>query len=139
MGLDMYLNAKRYLWNAEDELVNKLTENFPELGTAKVKAVTAEYGYWRKANAIHNGVDDCGNYEVSKDKLAELLKVVEEVLAKRKLAAKLLPTTSGFFFGDTKYDEYYFSDLEYTRDLIKRLVDAGDTLKGWYFEYHSSW
>jgi hypothetical protein len=147
MGLDMYLNAKRYLWHAEDELVNKLTENFPELGNAKVKEVTAEYGYWRKANAIHkwfvdnvqNGVDDCGNYEVSKDKLAELLKVVEEVLAKRKLADKLLPTTSGFFFGDTKYDEYYFSDLEYTRDIIKRLLDAGDTLKGWYFEYHSSW
>jgi hypothetical protein len=147
MGLDMYLNAKRYLWRNEDELVNKLTENFPELGDAKVKEVVAEYGYWRKANAIHKwfvdnvqeGVDDCGNYEVDKEQLAQLLAVVEEVLANRELADELLPTASGFFFGETKYDEYYFQDLEYTRDIIKRLVDAGDSFKGWYFEYHSSW
>lgn len=46
-----------------------------------------EIGYWRKANAIHNwfvenvqnGVDDCGEYEVSKSDLKELLSLCKEV------------------------------------------------------------
>ena len=53
MGLDMYLNAKRFLWDSEGELVKKLSDNFPELGDVRIKEVTAEAGYWRKANAIH--------------------------------------------------------------------------------------
>jgi hypothetical protein len=147
MGLDMYLNAKRYMWHNEEELSASISENFPELGNARFKQVVAEYGYWRKANAIHKwfvdnvqkGVDDCGSYEVSKEQLESLLELVEQVLAKRSLASKLLPTTSGFFFGETKYEDYYFEDLEYTRNLIKRIVDAGDSLKDWEFEYTSSW
>jgi hypothetical protein len=53
MGLDMYLNAKRYLWHSEDELATKVGEVFPELGDARVKEITAEVMYWRKSNAIH--------------------------------------------------------------------------------------
>ena len=146
MGLDMYLNAKRFLWNAEEEITNKLTENFPELNGAKINEVKAEVAYWRKANAVHkwfvdnvqNGVDDCGHYELGKDELKQLLEVVLEVLANRDRADELLPTASGFFFGDTKYDKYYFDDLEYTRDRLMKLT-AEDSMKGWYFEYHSSW
>ncbi len=70
MGLDMYLNAKRYLWHSEDNLAEQIAENFPELADARVKEITAEVMYWRKSNAIHKwfvdnvqgGVDDCGNY-----------------------------------------------------------------------------
>lgn len=84
MGLDMYLNAKRFLWHSESELADKLTENFPELGGAKVKEVIAEAMYWRKSNAIHkwfvdnvqNGEDDCGNYDVSREQLQALVGVI---------------------------------------------------------------
>jgi homoserine trans-succinylase len=146
MGLDMYLNAKRYLWNVEEDLAIKLTENFPELSGAKINEVKAEVAYWRKSNAVHkwfvdnvqNGVDDCGYYELGKDELKQLLEVVLEVLANRGRADELLPTASGFFFGDTKYDKYYFQDLEYTRDQLIKLTEE-DSMKGWYFEYHSSW
>ncbi len=58
MGLDMYL------MNVRNEEKIK-AENFIEVG------------YWRKANQIHNwfvknvqgGVDDCGYYGVTKEKL----------------------------------------------------------------------
>ena len=147
MGLDMYLNAKRFLFYGESELADKLSENFPELGEARIKDVIAEVGYWRKANAIHEwfvknvqgGTDDCGNYEVSKDALKKLLEVVEEVLADKSKASKLLPTTSGFFFGSTDYDEFYFNDLVYTKELIEGLLANTALCKNWYFEYHSSW
>lgn len=70
MGLDMYLlrTDKSNLNNDDDNL--------------------CDIGYWRKANQIHkwfvdnvqDGIDDCEYYEVSKDKLGELLKVCKEVL-----------------------------------------------------------
>ena len=147
MGLDMYLNAKRFLWNAEESVINKISESFPELGDAKIKQVTAEVGYWRKANAIHKwfvdnvqeGTDDCGTYEVSNEKLKELLELINKVLANKKQAHKLLPCVSGFFFGNTDYDKYYFEDLEYTKTLIEKLVNNETQMKDWYLEYHSSW
>lgn len=145
MGLDMYLNAKRYLWHNEDELSQKIAENFPNLGDKRVKEITVEAGYWRKANSIHawfvenvqRGEDDCGTYEVSKEQLQELLDLIEEVLANRTEANTKLPTKSGFFFGNTDYNDWYFEDLERTRDLLKDCLD--DKWNGWDFEYHSSW
>jgi hypothetical protein len=51
------------------------------------------------------------------------------------VAKELLPTQSGFFFGSTDYDKYYYDDLVYTRDVLdKLLAEPGDD-----FEYHSSW
>jgi hypothetical protein len=48
----------------------------------------------------------------------------------------MLPTASGFFFGSTEYDEYYFEELERTeRELNELLRD-----KTWdYLEYQASW
>ena len=53
MGLDMYLDAKRFLWFNENDLSKNISDNFPELGEVRIKEVTAEAGYWRKSNAIH--------------------------------------------------------------------------------------
>jgi hypothetical protein len=51
------------------------------------------------------------------------------------VAQELLPTQAGFFFGSTDYDEHYYEDLVYTRDVLdKLLAEPGDE-----FEYHSSW
>ena len=51
------------------------------------------------------------------------------------LADKLLPTESGFFFGSTDYDEYYYDDLVRTKEIIEEalLDDQAD------FEYYASW
>ena len=71
MGLDMYLNAKRYLsdYNEADLAKKREMMNlFPELAVYltqenghPIKEITASVGYWRKANAIHGWFEneDC--------------------------------------------------------------------------------
>lgn len=145
MGLDMYLNARKYLWS-NDQLADAISQNFPELGDGKIKQVTAEVGYWRKSNQIHkwfvdnvqNGEDDCGTYEVSMEKLQELLDIINIVLSDKSKASILLPVQSGFFFGNTDYDKYYFDDLQYTKELLEKVIN-NESLKHWYIEYTSSW
>lgn len=156
MGLDMYLSAKRYIskhFNEQDparaEAIQKL---FPELAdmqgrfgdASPVKEVAIDAGYWRKANAIHDwfvrecqgGVDECQATRVSRESLQELKETCEQVLANRKKAGELLPTTSGFFFGSTEFDEYYFQDIESTVEIIDRCLALPTA---WEFEYQSSW
>lgn len=158
MGLDMYLNARRYLWTypedgEEAQKSKAITGMFPELAPFAtdrcdgVKNVTAEIGYWRKANAIHQwfvdniqkGRDDCRDYYVEKEDLRKLLDVVNAVLADTSKAPELLPTASGFFFGSREYDEWYWQDIEYTKELLEKLLKNDDVLKGWDLYYHSSW
>jgi hypothetical protein len=143
MGLDMYLNAKRFLWHNEEELGEKVAEVFPELKGKRVKEVVVEAMYWRKANAIHKwfvdncqeGEDDCGNYYVGREQLEELRQLILKALAEKD--ATLLPPTAGFFFGSDKVDQYYWEDLRSTEEgIVKCLADFPSD---WEFEYHSSW
>ena len=143
MGLDMFLNAKRFLWMNESELADKVAEAFPELKGKRVKEVIVEALYWRKANAIHawfvkncqDGEDDCGNYWVSRDQLEELRQLVLSVIESKD--ASKLPPQAGFFFGSTTVDDWYWQDLQNTAEGLERvLVEFPDD---WEFEYHSSW
>ena len=152
MGLDMYLEARRFMWAFDDgtgqdaDKVKRLREVMPELGDMKPNYITAEAAYWRKANAIHawfvsnvqDGRDDCGHYHVSREQLTELADVCDQVLKDPERASELLPTQSGFFFGGTEYGEWYMEGLRYTRDRIRDLL-ARPELEGWEFQYHSSW
>lgn len=116
-----------------------------------------EVGYWRKANAIHNwfvenvqdGVDDCCYHrEVTAEDLCDLLDVCMEVLnscevvdgkiADASTAERLPPSTSGFFFGSTEYDEYYVQDIEHTIDVITEVLETTDFDTQMIY-YVSSW
>lgn len=143
MGLDMYLNAKRFLWHSEDDLAANIAKAFPELKDRRVKEVVVEALYWRKANAIHawfvkncqEGEDDCGNYYVGREQLEELRQLILEALDKKD--ASVLPPQGGFFFGSTEIDDWYWNDLRSTAEGLERvLVEFPDS---WDFEYHSSW
>jgi hypothetical protein len=153
MGLDMYLTAKRYVGLAEgdDKISKAIQAKFPELKGRKgnwdsniVKGVEIEAGYWRKANAIHDwfvknvqdGEDECRAHYVSREHLRELAGVCRQVLDDHALAPQLLPTTSGFFFGSTDYDEYYYQDLEQTISIVESCLALPER---WDFEYCSSW
>ena len=59
-----------------------------------------------------------------------------EIVAQPGVAAALLPTTSGFFFGGTDYDDGYLQDLRDTIEIIDRALALPDC---WDFEYHASW
>lgn len=143
MGLDMYLNAKRFLWYNEDALSEKVSEAFPELKDRRVKEVIVEALYWRKANAIHKwfvdncqeGEDDCGNYYVGREQLEELRQLVLEVLDTKD--ASKLPPQAGFFFGSTEVDDWYWEDLRNTAAGLERVLN--EFPEQWEFEYHSSW
>src|SRR5680860_607615 len=142
MGLDMYLHKRTWLGReSRDQLSMNRLPDMVEPG--KVRYVIEEAGYWRKANAIHRwfvenvqaGNDDCHTYEVSREQLQALLRSVETVLAHPDMAAHLLPTQEGFFFGSTEYDEGYVEDLQETKTILVEALadDEAD------FEYSSSW
>lgn len=145
----MYLNARRFLWSVGDHPDGKISEQisaaFPELGTKRIKEVTAEIGYWRKANQIHKwfvdnvqgGTDDCDEYSVSIEQLQALLDTVNKVLDNRKEAKNLLPPSSGFFFGSTDVDQYYYDDLEQTKRMLENIL--AQDWKSWDIYYRSSW
>jgi hypothetical protein len=153
MGLDMYLNASRYLSSyneADKEKKTTLLEMFPELkvylteDSNPINEVSAEIGYWRKANAIHGwfvdnvqeGEDDCKKYFVNREDLETLKSICERVLADHSLAEELLPGRQGFFFGNTEFDDFYFGDLEAT----VRIIDLALALPvEWNIHYQSSW
>jgi hypothetical protein len=147
MGLDMYLSAKRYLWKMkeeEQEIAQKIADSVGTNGM-RVKEITCEAMYWRKANAIHywfvqnvqSGDDDCREYYVPRTKLESLLGVCKEVLDDPSKADDLLPPAEGFFFGSAQIDDWYWDDLKETIGTIDRLLV--NTTDEWEFYYASSW
>lgn len=103
--------------------------------------------YWRKANAIHkwfvkniqDGEDDCEPHrELTKADLEELIDTAHEVLCDPDKAEALLPTGSGFFFGSTQYDSWYFDDLKSTIEQLRKVVDETD-FETEALYYVSSW
>jgi hypothetical protein len=151
MGLDMYLTAKKYVsdfgFRPKHKELNASIKESLGFGTEDYGyiQVELEVAYWRKSNEIHawfvdnvqKGTDDCGTYYVSKEKLTEL-----RDLAKKALETKddtLLPTRSGFFFGPTDIDEYYWEDLAETVSKLSKVLEDARLQDDWSLYYHSSW
>lgn len=152
MGLDMFFYGRRYLWDfdgPDQKVAAELGKCFPEIRGAHINRVEAEFKYWRKSNAIHkwfvdniqNGVDECQESHVDLKKLYQLRDLCAEVMANPDRAAELLPTSSGFFFGSTDYNEWFFKDIEETLNWLNDflLKDAVKSMEGWEFYYRSSW
>ncbi len=101
--------------------------------------------YWRKANHIHNwfvekvqdGVDECQRSYVHPEMLMDLLDRCQQVRADHSLARELLPTTGGFFFGTTEYDEWYFEDTDSTAVNLKKQIMSVPLKSKFY--YQASW
>lgn len=152
MGLDMYLYKKNYIKNHEmykpehrDEVI-VITggEVNKKIKPKRVTYVVEEIGYWRKANHIHrwfvenvqDGKDDCKDYYVSRKLLESLLEDCRRVKSDPTLAETLIPTQSGFFFGGTDYDDWYYQHIDDTIEILEEALsdeDADD------FEYGASW
>jgi hypothetical protein len=161
MGLDMYLRAERYLTNydysdeakEQKELGEKIAGMLGAIPGGTVSGVTLRVGYWRKANQIHKwfvdnvqgGEDECNPHYVSVKQLKELHDLCVKILSKKGtkgvygLIEEFLPPQSGFFFGSSEVDEYYFSDLQSTVDQLKPLIEFNDEHHVWSYQYQSSW
>ena len=59
-----------------------------------------------------------------------------KVIANSDFAASKLPTTKGFFFGGTEYNQYYIDDLKDTIVIIDKALALDDN---WDFHYRASW
>jgi hypothetical protein len=164
MGLDMYLYAEKNISSYDYETINGQLSRKDNLMYDKViesagmeSLPESEYGsatvtkcvmYWRKANAIHrwfvdncqDGIDECQKSYVPREKLIELRDICRKVLENKvntDMVMELLPPESGFFFGDTEVDEYYFSTVERTHlEITKLLESSPDNMD---FNYQSSW
>lgn len=58
------------------------------------------------------------------------------VIINPTLAQETLPTTGGFFFGSTSYDQWYLQDLKGTIKIIDNALSLPDC---WCFYYQASW
>ena len=158
MGLDMYLRANEYVYRhnfnrqTDEDTINpifneivsrlELEDVIDKTGFAGL-TIDVPMGYWRKSNMIHHwfvnnladGVDECQPITVRREDLEQLKEVCINVIAVPEMAEELLPTGSGFFFGSTDYDEYYFGDLNDTLGILTRCLES----KFDYFEYQASW
>lgn len=142
MGLDMYLTARRSFWDHMNggesaKQIHKLFPELPEVSVSSGTTVSVQFGYWRKANAIHHwlvqniqdGKDECQETYFSREDMKKLFDIVSDVLANKNTAPDLLPTANGFFFGGTEYDDWYWEQMEYTDPLMDK----------WDFYYQASW
>ncbi len=86
--------------------------------------------YWRKASAIHNYFvelndlpdgDNCQEIIITLENLKDLSDLCQEAVDNK--TGKNLPTTSGFFFGETKYGEHYFMNLQKTIEKLQPIID----------------
>ena len=165
MGLDMYLHAKRYvnkidwkvLHNSPSLSYNDPTVILPQFKSVVESAdlsdlavdvqgaeVSVTCAYWRKSNQIHNwfvtnvqgGEDDCREYYVSREKLAELREACRKALF-NKDPKELMPA-EGFFFGGTDIDQYYWEDIKATIKKLDKIVKHKE-FDNLSFYYQSSW
>lgn len=99
MGLDMYLQGKKFLWTDWENPENNQKEDGFEVSEKILRL-----GYWRKHPNLHgyivetfaDGVDECQDIELSREDIVKILHAIE---------SKELPETSGFFFGSSDGSE----------------------------------
>lgn len=164
MGLDMWLYARQYVADWEFDPVNskpkELNSILELVGWSRDEIdepfvqVEIPIMYWRKANAIHgwfidncaDGEDNCQPVRVPREQLVELRDATKKVLSMRgditaqEEAELYLPPTSGFFFGSTDVDEYYYQDLEHTLEGLDNILNkVPEDDHNTTFTYQASW
>jgi hypothetical protein len=125
--------------NGYDWMIHPYTKgvlDLPELEELVKKQVEGHYepydAYFRKVNFIFKYYEDRGKmydqYYAFTDAsdIDDIIDRCERVLKNHDLANELLPTQSGFFFGGTDYDDWYFSDV---KDCLKQMKAYRKLLK----------
>ena len=164
MGLDIFFyKFKKADWEManelkeaianepDDEKANKMIDEANEM----LPDIQTKIGSFRKVNflmAFFNYTDidedDCEYKEVSRKQLQELKDRCARIITQHgegeeytendiALAKELLPTQSGFLWGSTEYDKWYFADVKEVLEWVNGVLDAlGDdeviTIQPWW-------
>ena len=91
----------------------------------EVKDYYLQYdAYFRKVNFLFAYYENNGKMVeqyyafTDKEDIDDIISRCERVLKDHKQAEYLLPTQSGFFFGSTDFDKWYFSDV---KDCLRQM------------------
>lgn len=60
-----------------------------------------------------------------------------QIMTNSHIAEELLPTRSGFFFGGTNYDQWYYEDIKNTVEILQKASEIN--FDNYTLIYHSSW
>jgi len=150
MGLDMYLEAKRYVAPSDPQTepmrraigaaigyVPPKEKPGEDASLLEVSGVTVRVGYWGKFDALHQwfvgnaqeGHDDCRPAYVDRRCLQQLREVCERVIDDPKQAAKHFIVESGA--------DLYVEELQYTLDILAHGITLQE--QGWDIHYRASW
>ena len=133
---DVCALAKKY--GIEDRV--EIEEHIINADKGKMKYVLADRKnfnqimYFRKHNWLlpfFGYEENCSNIVIDKTAVEKLVSNIEEILNSKEedridKAKDLLSTESGFFFGNGKYNEWYFMDLEEDLKEFKNCLEVMD-------------
>lgn len=92
-----------------------------------------------EASKLVDGTVDGGTVYSKEHPNGLMQRIAGKVIQDDAVARELLPTRSGFFFGNTEYDEYYLDNVMQTHDwAASMLADYADGVPGDIY-YSSSW
>ena len=150
MGLDQYMYiAKEELEEDYYEYLGKeVKDENGELQYYDEDEVLQEIAYFRKSNWLHGYMDrlceskvghnigDCEYLIFTQEDLINLLDTCREVVECESvaIAEELLPPQSGFFFGPTDIDEYYFEDVQDAINVLKQYEEDDNQ-----YAYYAWW
>ena len=138
MGLDIrFEKAKRHRVEETEERLNEIKKEFenPNYSVKKFHSLKNEYdelnpwkevAYFRKVNFLlpfFEYGENCSRLEIDDYKIDELLVKWKQVLEDHSLAETLLPTQSGFFFGNTEYNDWYFYYVKEVYDKFSEIAE----------------
>lgn len=119
---------------------------FEKRNTANENAEPVELAYFRKVNFLvkfmenYEELENCTPMTLTKelveeliescDKVINLYETTENKIDFEKGAKEILPTTAGFFFGSTDYDDWYIDNVkDVKKEMETNVLPEFDTLK----------
>lgn len=117
-----YTNSILYLPELEKEVESEIEMAYEEYDAYFRKVNFLFYYFDQTIKTMH---DEWFAF-VRPEDVDDIIDRCEKVLKNENLANELLPTQSGFFFGGTDYDDWYFHDV---KDCLKQMKKYRKLLK----------
>lgn len=128
MGLDQAVRklSKESLDRINEWRNGDQEDDYPDVEVEQVWTGRKENHIQQYMDSEVGEVDNCAYLPLERHHVERLVDRLERVDADHSLAAQLLPTQEGFFFGGTDFDEWYFEDIKAELEAFKEILDGWD-------------